>query len=223
MPLQNRVTPFGELIAVPERGTLLGNRGVLVDVNGRLSRRRWSTQAWIACLLRFKGRRRLLMQPGSWTELFFLDEATALAAGHRPCGECRRADYRRFKDAWLAVNRERIPDGPAGIQAIDRVLHAERIARWRGASWPEEDIAALPDGTMVMLEEGAAWLVCGQYLWRWAPSGYVLPQPRPERGPVRLITPHSIVGAIRAGYAPAMHPSAWNARGRSAAPASSVS
>lgn len=208
MPRQNRVTPFGELIAVPDRGTLLGNRGVLVDGPGRLSKRRWSTQAWIACVLRFKGRRRPLMQPGTWTELFFLDEATALAAGHRPCGECRRADYRRFKDAWLAANGGRLPSGPRGVQAMDRVLHAERTARWQGAPWPEADIAALPDGAMVMLEEGTAWLVRGKHLWRWTPGGYVLPQSRPGRGAVRLITPPSIVGAIQAGYAPALHPSA---------------
>ena len=99
MPLQNRVTPFGEIVAVPERGTLMGNRGVLHDDAGRIVRS-YQVRRWIACRTAFRGRHRLLMQPHSWTELFFLDEATAFAAGHRPCAECRHADYQRFKEAW---------------------------------------------------------------------------------------------------------------------------
>jgi hypothetical protein len=209
MPRQNRVTPFGHLIAVPERGTLLGNRGCLVDANGQLTRRRWSTWAWIACVLEFKGRRRPLMQPGTWTELFFLDEATALAAGHRPCGECRRADYRRFRQCWLAANAERLPDGAVTVAAIDRVLQAERAGRWRGEALGLAPLDALPDGVMVLLEDGdTPWLVAGARLWRWTPGGYRDPRPRPPAATVRVLTPPSIVAAIRAGYGPGIHSSA---------------
>src|SRR6478609_2709079 len=122
MPLQNRVTPLGELVAAPERGLLYGNRGRLHDAEGRI-RRSFDGTRWIACVLDFKGRRRTpLLQPGRFTELFFLDEATAMAAGHRPCAECRRADYDRFVALWRDRHR-----GPAGADAIDVVLHRERL------------------------------------------------------------------------------------------------
>jgi hypothetical protein len=215
MPRQNRVTPFGDLIAVPERGTLLGNRGVLVDGQGRLARRRWTTWAWIACVLAYQGRRRPLMQPGTWTELFFLDEATALAAGHRPCGECRRADFLRFRQAWLAANGQRLPDGPVTIAAIDRVLHAERAGRWRGEPLPQAGLDGLPDGTMVRLGDDAPWLVLGARLWRWTSGGYREPRPRPRGASVAVLTPPSIVAALRQGYEPALHPSAFGAAGPS--------
>src|SRR3954453_3806627 len=122
-PLQNRVTPLGELVAVPERGLLYGNRGVLHDSEGRI-RRRFQGRRWIACRLEFRGRRRHpLLQPGRYTELFFLDEATALAAGHRPCAECRREDYRRFVALWQELH-----PGETRADAIDARLHAERLA-----------------------------------------------------------------------------------------------
>lgn len=214
MPRENRVTPLGDRIAVPARGTLLGNRGCLVDAEGRFTGRRWTTWAWIACRLEFKGRRRPLMQPGTWTELFFLDEATALAAGHRPCGECRRADFLRFKQCWLAANAARLPDGPVTVAAIDRILQGERAPRWRGLPWPELPWASLPDGAMVLLED-EPWLLAQGRLLRWTPEGYRDPRPRNvrERGdaPVRAITPLSIIGAIRAGYTPALHASAGGA------------
>ncbi|HEX7926700.1 MAG TPA: hypothetical protein VF678_03850 [bacterium] len=209
MPRQNRATPFGQLIAVPDRGLLLGNRGVLVDARGQLTRRQWSTWAWIACVLQFKGRRRKLMQPGTWTELFFLDEATALAAGHRPCGECRRADYQRFKQAWLAANGERLPDGVITIQGVDRILQAERAPRWKGTPYPEATLAGLPNGAMVLLPgSDTPHLVWGGGLLPWSPGGYGTPAPYASHRTVRVITPPSIVAAIRAGYAPLVHPSA---------------
>jgi hypothetical protein len=215
MPRRNRVTPFGDLIAVPQRGLLLGNRGVLVGAQGELTRRRWSTWAWIACVLRYKGRRRPLMQPGTWTELFFLDEATALAAGHRPCGTCRRADYQRFRQAWLAANAGLLPDAGlpndrrVTIQAIDRILQAERAPRWKGVPFPVATLAGLPDGVMVRLDGDAApWLVRGARLLRWTPGGYEAPRPRARRTAVGVMTPPTIVAAIRAGYAPQVHPSA---------------
>src|SRR3954451_8147614 len=126
MPRQNRVTPFGEIVAVPERGTMMGNRGVLHDARGRIFRP-WQVKRWLICLLEFRGRHRAVMAPNRYTELFFLDEATALAAGHRPCFECRRGRFLAFRDAWAAGNRESI--GPEAIRAamIDDRLHAERV------------------------------------------------------------------------------------------------
>ena len=128
MPLQNRVSPRGDVIAVAARGALMGNRGRLHDATRQVVRRQVSSyRAWVTCLLAFKGRRRTVMAPGRYTELFFLDEATALAAGHRPCGECRRADYRRFKTAWLAGNPGRGLAGAVPIAAIDLELHGDRL------------------------------------------------------------------------------------------------
>src|SRR5262245_6485047 len=123
MPRQNRVTPWGEIVAMPERGTLMGNRGLLHDAEGQIMRP-WRERRWIICLLDFKGRRRSVMSPGLYTELFFLDEATALAAGHRPCAECRRERFNAFRDAWLKGN-----GGAAPVTApdIDRRLHEERL------------------------------------------------------------------------------------------------
>jgi hypothetical protein len=127
MPRQNRVTPFGEIVSVPERGTMMGNRGILHDVDGRI-RRRWRVKRWLICVLEFKGRHRMVMAPNRYTELFFLDEATGLAAGHRPCAECRRSRFLAFRNAWGAANRH--ISGSESIRAamMDNQLHAERIA-----------------------------------------------------------------------------------------------
>jgi hypothetical protein len=202
MPLQNRVTPFGEVIATPARGTLYGNRGVLHDKQGTIVRG-WQVRRWIACVLEFKGRRRPLLRPGRFTELFFLDEATALAAGHRPCAECRRADYVRFLDAWPG------PTARQDLRAddVDRVLHGERVAEGGGKRVHSRRMAGLPDGTMVV-EDDQALLVLGDELLAWSPFGYVARHPRPRSGVARVLTPPSIVAAIRAGYQPALHPTA---------------
>src|SRR5205814_2777553 len=129
MPLQNRVTPFGEIVAVPARGTFMGNRGRLHDAQQRLTRSRWHLKAWIICVLEFEGRHRTVMAPNRYTELFFLDEATALAAGHRPCFECQRRRYNEFRAAWAAGNLH----GPSPVTAgeIDERLHADRLDRSR--------------------------------------------------------------------------------------------
>jgi hypothetical protein len=191
MPLQNRVTPLGELIATPERGLVYGNRGCLHDEHGNI-RRRSAVRRWIACRLEFAGRRRLpLMQPGRYTELFFLDEATAFAAGHRPCAECRREDYNRFTALW---------PGPPGADAIDLQLHGERLAGPHDASDP-------PDGAFV-LHEGEPWLVFGDALLRWTPGGYTERVPRPSSS--RIITAPSLVEVLRQGWegaVPLLHPS----------------
>jgi hypothetical protein len=204
MPLRNRVTPFSELIADPARGLVYGNRGCLHDDDGRI-RRRYATRRWIACRLRFKGwHRHPLLQPGRFTELFFLDEATAFAAGHRPCALCRREDYDRFTAIW----RELHP-GQRGADAIDAQLHEERFdAATRAQRHHEANIDELPDGAFV-LDRGAPWLVRGAELLRWSPAGYDGRVARPS-GPATVITPPSLVAVLAAGWhgaVPLLHPS----------------
>jgi len=186
-PLQNRVTPLGELIADPARGLVYGNRGCLHSADGRI-RRHHATRRWIACRLRFRGwHRSPLLQPGRFTELFFLDEATALAAGHRPCALCRRADYLRLRG--LHPERE-------GADAIDAQLHRERFDRH------DAQLGELPDGAFV-LRGGAPWLVRGGALLRWTPAGYAERAPRPAgRAAARLITPPLLLGLLRAEEEP---------------------
>jgi hypothetical protein len=205
-PLRNRVTPLGELIADPARGLVYGNRGCLHDERGRI-RRRYNGRRWIACRLRFRGwRRQPLMQPGRFTELFFLDEATAMAAGHRPCALCRRQDYVRFVSIW----RELHPDG-LGAEAIDARLHRERVdPDTRSRRIHEAALDELPDGAFV-LDDGAPHLVLGSSLLEWAPAGYGAPKPRPAGRVGRVITPPSLLWVLRAGWRPAVplhHPSA---------------
>jgi hypothetical protein len=206
MPLQNRVTPSSELVADPARGLVYGNRGCLHDETGRI-RRRYNGRRWIACRLRFRDwRRRPLLQPGRFTELFFLDEATAFAAGHRPCALCRREDYRRFTAIW----RELHP-GQSGADAVDAQLHLERVAPGtRSQLRHEARLDELPDGAFV-LDEGAPWLVRGTELLEWTAAGYRGRRLRPSRRRALLITPPSLVGVLRAGWhpvVPLLHPSA---------------
>jgi len=196
MPLQNRVTPFGEIVISPARGTFMGNRGILHTDNQQLTNRRWTTYAWIICVLNFKGRRRQPMSPRTYTELFFLDEATALAAGHRPCGECRRADYKQFEAYWIAGNNV------ATIGEIDRVLHNERVdARTRTKVTFQANIDSLADGTFITLD-GAPYLIWDQGLWHWTPDGYQPCQTKPRNRIVTVLTPRSTVNALTAGYIP---------------------
>ncbi|CAN5726333.1 hypothetical protein BH18ACT17_BH18ACT17_04760 [soil metagenome] len=204
MPLQNRVTPFGELIADPARGLVYGNRGCLHDEAGHI-RRSYAGKRWIACRLAFKGwHREPLRQPGRFTELFFLDEATAFAAGHRPCALCRRADYVRFIDIWRSL-----PAGPANADAIDARLHDERLDQHRRRRQHPADPSTLPDGVFVVLA-GEAYVVVGDALLRWTPAGYVERLPVPG-ATATVITPASIVRVLRAGWQPSvpfLHPSA---------------
>jgi hypothetical protein len=204
-PLQNRVTPFSELIADPARGLVYGNRGCLHDASGRI-RRHYAGRRWIACRLRFRGWHRApLMQPGRFTELFFLDEATAFAAGHRPCALCRREDYERFGAIWRGSR-----PGDAGADAIDAQLHAERVDP--ASRTQRRHIAAaaeLPDGAFVV-HDGAPRVVVGERLLRWTPAGYDEPTPLPAAAHVELLTPPSLVAVLRAGWEPAvplLHPS----------------
>ncbi len=203
--MQNRVTPLGELVADPARGLVYGNRGCLHDETGEI-RRPYAGRRWIACRLEFRGRRRELLQPGRYTELFFLDEATALAAGHRPCAECRRGDFERFMAAW----RERHPR-ERRVDAVDARLHAERWdARSRRRRLHEARLDDLPDGAIV-LEDDAPLLVRGDSLLGWTPAGYVGRRPRPS-GRAMLVTPPAVVAVLQTGWLPELtpflHPSA---------------
>jgi hypothetical protein len=200
MPRQNRVTPEGELVAHPARGTLMGNRGRLHRPDGTLGPSRWTTKAWIACALAFKDRRRTIMAPGSYTELFFLDEATAYAAGHRPCAECRRAAFRAFRDLWCAVH------GPATAAGIDAALHAARTRRDRTKVTFAAEARSLPHGTMIALPDGPA-LLWGDAALPWTPAGYGQPRPRPA-GRVHVLTPAPVVALFRSGLPAAVHASA---------------
>jgi hypothetical protein len=198
MPLQNRVTPGGEIIADPARGTLMGNRGILHDAQQRLDAARWRHSHWIYCRLAFKGRWRKVMAPQRYTELFFLDEATALAAGHRPCCECRREDFLRFQAAW----RRAFGHG-ASAGAIDRALHQARAEpRSRRQIRFEAPLDDLPDGAFVLLSDGPSpLLVQGDRLHPWHPGGYGPPHER-GTGQVSVLTPAPTLAVLRAGYRP---------------------
>ena len=205
MPLQNRVTPLGEVIAHPARGLVYGNRGCLHDSEGRI-RRGWATRRWIACRLRFRGwLRHPLLQPGRFTELFFLDEATAFAAGHRPCALCRREDYNRFIARW----RERHPD-QAGADVIDAQLHEERLDTARRKRIHRARVEDVPDGAFVLRDDDP-WIVLGDELLRWTPAGYLDRARRPPSGDTWLLTPPSLVWVLAGGWdpvVPLLHPSA---------------
>ncbi len=200
MPLQNRVTPLGELVAHPASGLVYGNRGCLHDDLGGI-RDRHPTTRWIACRLAFRGwQRGPLLQPGRFTELFFLDEATAFAAGHRPCALCRRADYARVLELL----------GEPGADALDARLQAERFdLATRSRRLHDASAKELPDGAVV-LHEGEPWLVLGSEFLRWTPAGYDRRVPR-RAGPARVITPPSLLAVLAAGWTgevPILHPSA---------------
>ena len=197
------MTPFGEIVAVPGRGLLMGNRGILHDTDRTIIRDS-QVRRWIACRLEFRGRHRGIMSPGSWTELFFLDEVTALAAGHRPCAECRHADYRRFQTAWQLANSK----DTTSADAMDTILHAERRVRPWVKRTHVAEFPSLPDGTYVAVDDHA-WLVRGDRLLAWSPDGYLQrSNSRPLSGDVSVLTPPSIVAVLRAGYRVEVHPSA---------------
>jgi hypothetical protein len=201
MPLQNRVDPFGELIATPARGTLFGNRGGKFHRDDRtLSQRRHASRQWICCVLSFKGRQRNVWGR-YYTELFFLDEPTALAAGHRPCFECRRDEATDFalKFAGRGV-RASAPD-------MDEVLHAERLAG-RGKRLLRRPLDELPDGAFITLSGDDAFAVKGERLLRWTPQGYVDARRRPKGATADMLTPPSIARVLSRGYAPRWHESA---------------
>jgi hypothetical protein len=202
-PLQNRVTPSGEIVATPQRGLFTGNRGIIHDpATKTLLNRRWSSKAWLTCTCEFRGRRRDVMGTRSWTELFFLDEATAFAAGHRPCFYCRRDDANAFRVAWERGNGVAHASAPD----IDEVLHRERLdgkaKRLHALPMPVEK---LPDGAMVQVDDQSYLIAQGRaLLWSW--DGYRKATASPRDA--ALLTPPSSLQAFSAGYRPVLHPSA---------------
>jgi hypothetical protein len=205
MPLPNRVAPDGSIMATAARGTMYGNRGGCFHRDDKtLKARQWTNPHWLCCVLQFKNRRRTLMQPGKFTELFFLDEATAFAAGHRPCFECRRADALRFQALWAQTHGL---TEPPKVAAMDEVLQAERLdtaGRKRVSSrpWPQ-----VPDGAVVR-EAGIAKLVWARRLYPWSFEGYGATEALPRAGEAIMLTPPSTAAVLAAGYRPQVHPSA---------------
>lgn len=203
MTLQNRVLPTGEIVAVAGRGLFTGNRGILHGPGRQLGVARWRHPHWIICALAFKGRRREVMAPGRWTELFFLDEAVALAAGHRPCAECRRERFLAFQSAWA----EACGTHPSAPQ-MDAALHGARVLpRTRRQIRHDAPWASLPDGAFVWSDD-AAWLVLGDRLCRYSPQGYDATASRPGSGLAEVLTPAPTVSVLRAGYRAQVHPTA---------------
>jgi hypothetical protein len=205
MPLQNRVTPTGEIVAVATRGLFMGNRGILHDDVKRLGRSRWKHKVWIICRTCFRGRHRKVMSPRRYTELFFFDEAVAIAAGHRPCFECRRQEFYAWQRAWQGGNG--VADTPRAPE-MDRVLHAERVVTGtrRQKTW-RSPLDELPDAAFV-LWEGLPHIRIGGMLRPWSYDGYGAAVVAPETEPVTVLTPPSSIGAIRGGYRAILHFSA---------------
>jgi hypothetical protein len=204
MALQNRVTPFGEILALPMRGAFMGNRGIIHDpVTRTLTKKRWASPAWIICLCDYKGVKRDVMATRSWTELFFLDEATALAAGHRPCFYCRHADAKKFQAAWAIGNGEENPTA----RRIDAVLHRERLLGGKKRiNSLETQLVNLPDGAMIS-SEGVPVLLASGKPWTWSYEGYK--RADKLRRIDGLLTPPSTLKALMAGYRPVMHATAF--------------
>jgi hypothetical protein len=205
MPLQNRVTPFGDIVAIPQRGMFTGNRGIIHDpVSRTLLKKRWATKAWLVCRCAFKERRRAVMGGRSWTELFFLDEAVALAAGHRPCFFCRRGAAEAFRTAWA----KSMGVSPPPATEMDAVLHAERLDRGRKRLHALSDpVDILPDGA-VIAAAGEGYTIARGRAFRWTTQGYVASAEVPRAD--GLLTPPSTLAAICAGYQPALHPDIYD-------------
>jgi len=206
MPRQNRVDPFGQIVATAARGTRMGNRGCLHDAGDRPIRQ-YQTRRWIVCVLDFKGRTRAPMPPGHYTSLFFLDEATALAAGHRPCAECQRERFTSFRAHWAAANPDLAGSAAPPVDTIDTALHRERLSghhRQRDKVKPTyaARLSALPDGTFLTLAgDPTPYLLWQEALHPWSFAGYASPIPRADAA-VQVLTPRSTVRALAHGYVP---------------------
>lgn len=201
MPLQNRVLPTAEIIASPARGTLTGNRGIIHRDDKTLGTARWSHHAWICCTLNWQGIKRPLMTGRNWTELFFLDEVTAFAAGHRPCGTCRRDAYNRFVAGWTDASGQK-----PSAKDMDKALHAARVRRDRSQIRFEAPCAQLPDGVMVLHANGPA-LIWHNKLHPFTPNGYTAPIALNPQTIVRVLTPQPSIAVLNAGYKPQIHAS----------------
>jgi len=203
MPLQNRVLPTGEIAALPARGTMTGNRGIIHRDDKTLGTPRWSHHAWICCTLDWQGRTRQVMTGRNWTELFFLDEAVAFAAGHRPCGYCRRDAYARYVDAWARAVGVR-----PGAKDMDKALHPARVTRARVQVTYDAMIADVPAGAMIMWHN-QPHLVGANHLHPYTPNGYGARAPRPQCGVATVLTPRPTVAVLQNGYTPKLHVTAY--------------
>ena len=201
-PARNRVTPTGEIVAIPLRGAWTGNRGILH--RGREIVRFHASDLWITCALQFKGRHQEQWRPGHYTFLFFHDEAVSFAAGHRPCAECRRPSYNAYRTAWAAGLGVDLPSA----QDMNRQLHRERLGmRTHQRQTHDLPWSGLPDGTFVLVD-GLPAVVVGDHLTDWTLEGYGHRRARPRAGTVSVITPPSTVAALRAGYEAQIDPTA---------------
>jgi len=200
--LQNRVNPAGELIKTKARGAWLGNRGVIHNEQKEIIRP-YKIKAWITCVLQFRGRHREIMQPNRWTELFFLDEATAFSAGHRPCFQCRYKDHMRFKEYWLRGNPQYRFDMKTPVTKIDDVIHAERITRNKSKVTYNANMQSLPNGTFILYDD-KPYLIHDKQLYEWRPGGYAKPIALPVTTEVTVLTPRCFVNMFSAGYVPQM-------------------
>ena len=185
----------------------MGNRGCLHNDQGEI-RRQFQGKRWIICLLEFKDRKRPVMQPGKYTELFFLDEATALASGHRPCAECQRERFNLFRETWVAANPDFGSEPRPTAPTLDAILHEERLSVQNQLNKSIESIKNLPDGVFVAYENQNAYLIFNNQLLHWNPSGYENALPPDDHHPVRILTPASVVRTLAAGYPVSIHPSA---------------
>ena len=207
MPLQNRVTPFGDFIATPAKGIFMGNRGILHDEQGNLGVKRWGHKSWVTCVLSFKEgykRNPKERKHNEYTELFFLDEATALAAGHRPCGQCRHKDFVKFVGCFAEGNDHSLD---ISVKEVDLKLHSDRTSYSGEKIRYSEQIDNLPDGVFVVLNEvpGIAWLLWSGELLKWTPEGYGERREIPCGEMVTVLTPQATVNAIAVGYRPHVH------------------
>jgi hypothetical protein len=197
--LQNRVDPLGRFISTSARGSWMGNRGVIHKDKQIV--RAFKHKAWITCALEFKGKHRTVMMPDRWTELFFLDEATAFAAGHRPCFECRKDDAKRFKSCWIKGNPTHNFTMATSINQIDEIIHHERIDDNKEKVLHERMLVDIPEGTFILLND-EPYIFTQDKFHRWTPFGYENEIGIPEITTFAVLTPHSIVNALRAGYVP---------------------
>jgi hypothetical protein len=209
MSLQNRVNPFSHLIATPERGGWTGNRGVIHNTEQKIVKNH-AIKAWICCVLQYKNFQRKVMSPNRWTELFFLDEATAFAAGHRPCGFCRHPDFKRFKSLWLLANGEQygLTNG-SKMDAVDAFIHEERLDKNGLQKTFKAALSDLPDGTFIAFDDlNQAYLWHQDQLFAWSFGGYTKVVDVDTQQVVNVLTPRSYVAVFKAGYVPQVHFSA---------------
>jgi hypothetical protein len=209
MSLQNRVNPFSRLVATPERGEWTGNRGIIHNGEKKIVKNH-NIKAWICCVLKYKNFQRTVMTPNRWTELFFLDEATAFAAGHRPCGFCRYPDFKRFKALWLSANGEQHGlTNESKMDAIDAIIHQERLDEDGRQKTFKATLSDLPDGCFIALDDfNKAYLWYQNQLFTWSFGGYTKVLSFDNQQIVNVLTPQSYVAVFKAGYVPQVHFSA---------------